>query len=49
VLDCHVTSAEVHLDHSSDLHIELPAGVSMTEPDTSAAKHDRIAGAEGET
>ncbi len=39
VLDCRVAAAEVHVDHSSDLHIELPAGVSVADPDTSAAKH----------
>jgi hypothetical protein len=38
----------IRVDHSSRLHMELPAGVEWTEPDTSAAKHDLIAGTEGE-
>ena len=49
VLDCRVAAGEIHVDHSSDLHMELPAGLTWTDPDTSPAKRDVIAGAEGET
>jgi acetolactate decarboxylase len=48
VLDCRVLEGRIRVDHSSRLHMELPAGVEWTEPDTSAAKHDLIAGTEGE-
>jgi acetolactate decarboxylase len=48
VLDCRVVEGRIRIDHSSRLHMELPAGVAWREPDTSAAKHDLIAGAEGE-
>jgi acetolactate decarboxylase len=48
VLDCRILAGRISVDHSSHLHMELPAGVAWTEPDTSAAKHDLIAGAEGE-
>lgn len=49
VLDCRISSGEVHLDHTSDLHMELPAGVDWTEPDTSAAKQGAIEAAEGKS
>jgi acetolactate decarboxylase len=49
VLDCRVLEGEVHLDHSSQLHMELPPGVAWTQPDLSATKRDLIAGAEGES
>jgi acetolactate decarboxylase len=47
VLDCRILEGEIRIDHTSDLHMELPAGVTWTEPDTSAAKRDLITGAEG--
>lgn len=49
VLDCDLLFGEVHAERSSDLHVELPAGVAWTDPDTSAAKHGAIAAVEGET
>ena len=49
LLDCRVLDGQIRIDHSSQLHMELPAGVAWTEPDTSSAKHDLIAGAEGES
>ena len=49
VLDCTLSSGEVRVERSSDLHVELPAGVAWTDPDTSAAKHGAIAAVEGET
>ena len=47
VLGCRILEGRISVDRSSHLHMELPAGVGWTEPDTSAAKHDLIAGAEG--
>jgi acetolactate decarboxylase len=49
VLDCRISSGHVQVDHSSDLHMELPAGVGWAEPDTSVTKQNVIAAAEGET
>jgi acetolactate decarboxylase len=49
VLDCRLSAGEIHVDHSSDLHMELPAGVTWSDADASAAKHDLIARAEGQT
>jgi acetolactate decarboxylase len=47
VLDCGILDGRISVDHSSHLHMELPAGVAWTEPDTSAAKRGLITGAEG--
>jgi acetolactate decarboxylase len=47
VLDSRTAWAEVRLDHSSDLHVELPAGVEWSQPDTSGGKQDLIRGIEG--
>lgn len=48
VLGCRLSAGDLQVDHSSDLHLELPADVAWTEPDTSAAKQDVIAAAESE-
>lgn len=47
VLDCVLAEGCVRIDHSSDLHMELPAGVEVSAPDASAAKSDLIGGIEG--
>ena len=38
VLDCRLRSAVIAIDHSSELHVELPVGIDATEPDTTAGK-----------
>ena len=35
------------LDPSNDLHVELPPGVGLDDPDLSAETHAAIAGVEG--
>ncbi len=47
LLDCRLVSGEVRIDHSSDLHMELPAGVSA-DPGA-AADRAAIERIEGET
>jgi acetolactate decarboxylase len=42
VLDLRVESGRIALDGSSELHLEVPAGLRLPEPDTSVAKHDLI-------
>jgi acetolactate decarboxylase len=42
VLDCTVASGEAAIDPSSDLHVELPAGVSLDSPELSAAAHEAV-------
>lgn len=49
VLDCRLAGGEVRVDHSSELHMEVPAGVEAAAPDPSAAKGDLIGGIEGAT
>jgi acetolactate decarboxylase len=43
VLDCRPRSGRLLLDHSADLHVELPAGVDFTAPDLSRGTADAIA------
>jgi acetolactate decarboxylase len=42
VLDCRLRSGVVAIDHSSDLHVELPAGVDAATPDEAAGKRDLL-------
>jgi acetolactate decarboxylase len=49
LLDCRLLEGEARLDHSSDLHMELPAGVAVADPDSSAAGRGEIDRIEGET
>lgn len=42
VLDCRVATGYLALDASSELHVELPAGVTVPHPDASASKHALI-------
>jgi acetolactate decarboxylase len=39
VLDCRLRNGVVAIDNSSDLHLELPAGVDAAAPDATAGKH----------
>jgi acetolactate decarboxylase len=49
VLDSRSTAAglRARVDPSEDLHVELPPGVSLADPDLSAETHAAIAGVEG--
>jgi len=42
VLDLEVESALVSVQHSDDLHIELPPGLELASPDLAAATHEAI-------
>lgn len=42
-----VVGATLRIDRSSELHLEVPAGVVVGDADTSAAKHDAIRAVEG--
>jgi acetolactate decarboxylase len=42
VLDCRVETAHVGIDPSSDLHVELPPGVALADPETARATHAAI-------
>jgi hypothetical protein len=42
VLDCRAATGYLALDGSSELHLELPAGVTLPHPDASAGKHALI-------
>lgn len=48
VLDCALAGGVARFDASSDLHIEVPAGLTMAGPDTSAEKRDILRRVEGE-
>jgi len=47
VLDSRAGPLRARLDLSEDLHVELPPGVSLADPDLSASTHAAIAGIEG--
>jgi acetolactate decarboxylase len=47
VLDSRSSLLRARLDPSDDLHVELPPGVSLADPDLSAETHEAIAGVEG--
>jgi acetolactate decarboxylase len=47
VLDSRAARLRARIDPSSDLHVELPDGVSLGDPDLSAETHAAIAGVEG--
>jgi acetolactate decarboxylase len=42
VLDCRVRSGVVAIDHSSELHVELPVGVDAATPDATAGKRELL-------
>jgi acetolactate decarboxylase len=46
VLDSRAERLRVRIDPSSDLHVELPPGVGLDDPDLSAETHAAIAGVE---
>jgi acetolactate decarboxylase len=43
VLDCLGDGVRMRLDLSSDLHVELPPGVDLADPDLTAATHEAVA------
>jgi acetolactate decarboxylase len=47
VLDSRAAGLRVEVDPSNDLHVELPPGVGLDDPDLSAETHAAIAGIEG--
>jgi acetolactate decarboxylase len=47
VIDSRTTLARARIDPSDDLHVELPPGVGLDDPDLSAETHAAIAGVEG--
>lgn len=47
VLDSRAVRLRARIDLSDDLHIELPPGVGLDDPDLSAETHAAIAGVEG--
>ena len=49
VLDCRLRSGVVAIDHSSELHVELPLGVDAAAPDATAGKHDLLDQIEGDS
>jgi acetolactate decarboxylase len=46
VLDSRTLAARARIDPSDDLHVELPPGVALDDPDLSAETHAAIAGVE---
>jgi acetolactate decarboxylase len=42
VLDCRSSDLRVRIDPSNDLHVELPQGVDLTDPDLAAATHAAV-------
>ncbi len=42
LLECRVAAGELSVDHETDLRLELPAGVAVPAPDTSAQKKDAL-------
>src|SRR5436190_12754739 len=42
VLDCRARSAHAWLDPSSDLHVELPAGVDLSAPELQGSTHEAL-------
>jgi acetolactate decarboxylase len=47
VLDSRTIGVRARIDPSDDLHVELPPGVGLDDPDLSAETHAAIAGVEG--
>ena len=47
VLDCRLRSGVVSVDHSSELHVELPSGVDAAAPDATAGQRDLLDQIEG--
>jgi acetolactate decarboxylase len=47
VLDSRLARGRARIDPSNDLHVELPPGVGLDDPDLSAETHAAIAGVEG--
>jgi acetolactate decarboxylase len=47
VLDSRASRLRVGVDPSNDLHVELPPGIGLDDPDLSAETHAAIAGVEG--
>ena len=42
VLECRLERGTAAIDASSDLHVELPAGVALDSPQLSAAAHEAV-------
>jgi acetolactate decarboxylase len=42
VLDCRLRSGVIAIDHSSELHVELPVGIDAKAPDTTAGKRSLL-------
>jgi acetolactate decarboxylase len=42
VLDCRVGKARVRIDPSTELHVELPAGIELTDPEAAKRTHAAI-------
>jgi acetolactate decarboxylase len=42
VLDCRVETAHVQLDPSGELHVELPPGIDLADPEAAKSTHDAI-------
>jgi acetolactate decarboxylase len=42
VLDCHVETAHVQLDPSGELHVELPPGIDLADPEAAKSTHAAI-------
>ena len=42
VLECRLERGTAAIDPSSDLHVELPAGVALDSPQLSAAAHEAV-------
>jgi acetolactate decarboxylase len=47
VLDSRPSRLQVRLDPSDDLHVELPPGVTLGDPDLSASTHAAVVRVEG--
>ena len=48
VLDCRLETAQVGMDPSHELHIELPPKIDLTDPGAASATHEAIARVEHE-
>jgi acetolactate decarboxylase len=46
VLDCRAETAHVRLDPSGELHVELPTGIDLTDPEAAKSTHAAIDRAE---
>ena len=47
VLEFQLTGGELHIDHEADLRLELPSGVGLPVPDSTAAKEEALDRIEG--